>query len=799
MKKNISKVTKRLCFVLIILFLTLLFFWKIAIHSDQMIYPAKDIINYFSFLRGYFANSLKQYGEFPLWNPYVFSGYPFIGNPQSGIFYPINILFIIFPTNLVFGYVFVLDIFLIGLFAYLFCRAIHLDKYSSLVSAIIFMFSGTLIGRIYAGHLPNVDAVVWFPLTLLFYELAIEKKNLIYGVLAGISLALQFLTGHIQFAAYGLVGSVLYFILRSISQIREEQSTRGMGKPLLILAISFILCFSLSAVQLLPSIEFSGFSNRTGGVSYEFASQYSLPPYHLITFIAPEFFGNPIDGSYVGRSNFWELCGYMGVLPLILCLIGVLFKKNRYTIIFSIFVLFTLLFSFGKYSPFFSIFYYYIPGFNMFRVPATFLYIYSFSIAILCGFGSSFLIGEISEKNKNKLKLLIIISAIISILIAITTFFVYYNKEYFISLGKAIASERYSRLSSLLSHPLSYYHELVDSVLLNMIKSIIILILFFISSIGVIFIRIKKKIKLKNLKLLIILLILLDLWFFGMKYIDTKNPEEIFKAPELINVIKNDAMRYDGKYRILSLSGASFNQYLTLIHDIEIATGYDPSYLRDYQEFLWLIGNHSALRYGTSINIYDISNPNPIRLLNIRYIVTNQKLSDREYKEIYAQNNTFVYRVNNTLPRAFIIPNASVITSRDEMLNILKTRDFNPRKTVLLEKIPNVPLINNGIFKKADITEYTPNKISMDINTSASGFLVLSEIWYPGWRAYVDGKETEIYKANYILRSIYLKDGKHKVLFVYDPISYKIGKLVSLVSLLMCISAILFKRGEISI
>jgi len=249
----------------ILFILTIIFFWKVPLHYDQMIYPALDIVPQYSYWKWLFASTFSQYGELPLWNPYVFSGAPFIGNPLSGMFYPINQLFAVFPVDLVFGYIFMLDVFLIGLFTYLFARSIYLSKYASLISAIIFMFSGTIISRIYAGHLSNVDAIVWFPLVLLFYEIAIRKKNFAYAILAGFPLALMFLTGNIHFAAYGLVGSILYFLFRSLPEIKKERNFKCVGILTAILIISLIVCISLSAIQLLPSMEFSSLSNRGGG------------------------------------------------------------------------------------------------------------------------------------------------------------------------------------------------------------------------------------------------------------------------------------------------------------------------------------------------------------------------------------------------------------------------------------------------------------------------------------------------------------------------------------------------------
>jgi len=514
-----------------------------------------------------------------------------------------------------------------------------------------------------------------------------------------------------------------------------------------------------------------------GGVSYEFASSYSLPPHHFITFIVPEFFGSPINKTYWGSSNFWELCGYVGILPLILGLIGIIFKKNRYTLTFTALVLFTLLFSLGRYTPFFSIFYYYIPGFNMFRIPATFLYVYAFSVSILAGFGSNFLINAISDKDTLKFNKFVKLLIIIGILSIAITIFVYLGESSIISLGKSMVAERYALAPAPPHHPLSYYYNLVNEIYSSILKSIIISTCIFIISIVIITIRAKEKIKLKHLKVLLVLLILFDLWIFGMGYLDTKNPNDVFETPELVNIIKNDK----SLYRVFDMSN-SIGQEITSKNGIESITGYDPSYLRYYQDFLWLVGNHSRSKYSTSIHIYEVTNHNILYLLNTKYIFTDKRLDATWCEEIYNKNGTIIYRINNTMPRAFIVRNAKIIKEKEDVFSALENKELKPEEQIILEKDPNVPLNNPGKFKAVKITHYTPNRINLQINLSDPGFLVLSEIWYPGWRAYDNGQEMEIYKTNYVLRSIYLKRGGHNVSFIYDPASYKFGRTISLAS-----------------
>ena len=154
---------------------------------------------------GLLVNTILQYGELPLWNPYIFSGTPFLSNPQSAMFYPFTYLFVLFQSSFTWTLILIIDVFLMGTFTYIFARKINLSKHSSIVSAVTYMFAGTVSTRIYAGHSMLIDAMVWFPLIILLYEIAITEKKAIYGIYAGFALAIMFFTGHVQFVTYGVL------------------------------------------------------------------------------------------------------------------------------------------------------------------------------------------------------------------------------------------------------------------------------------------------------------------------------------------------------------------------------------------------------------------------------------------------------------------------------------------------------------------------------------------------------------------------------------------------------------------
>lgn len=761
--------------LLLLLVLTLIFFYKFIFNLDQIIYPAPDIFYSTYIERTLLSHSIIDYKSLPFWNPYVFGGSPFLGNPTSAIFYPFNLLFIFLPIAFTFGYKFAIDSFLIGIFTYIYVRTIKIDEFGSLISAITVMFSGPMIGSVFAGHPILSDTFIWFPLALLFFELILLKRKLIFVIMAGLTITIMFFAGAPQIAIYEIFSLCIYFLLRSIP---ESKNIRDFSKLLILPIIAISIGILGASVQLLPSLELSKLSQRgSSGISYTFASDFSLHPYQILSFIFPYFFGSPINETYWGKGNFWELNGYIGVLPLIFASLALFAKKNKYTLIFLIIGFFAILYSFGKYSYIFPFFFHHVPGFNNFRVPSRSLFIYVFSFSILSGIGASYLINNLINKIRliNR-KIFTLIPAIIFLLI---------SSLLIIGTNKTILSA-YEKYILRNSFAVGINHSLLYSQTRNDIIFFLVSLLFLCTAT---ILKKKNLIKMYQLKSLIIIFIFLDLWLFGSKLIDTKSIKETFKSTSIINKILEDK----STFRVFDMKG----EYIPLLasNNLESITGVNPLYLQDTRNFLWSIGKHVDMPYDSFIGIDEISNPIFLNLLNAKYVITNKKVKVNGLSEITNSNSRpsyfstpnqmyYLYKYETVLPRAYIVPNALIINDKQRTLNFIANNNFDPKKYVILAKqSKNIQLNNSSSFKEVGITRDNFNTISLTFNLTNSGFLVLSEIDYPGWKAYDNGKKIEILKANYILRSMFLQKGQHNIILAYNPNSYQIGLVISLTTL----------------
>lgn len=767
MKLDYNRNKNDFVFITFLFLCTSVFFWKILLHPDQMINPNpfNSDTTYQYYPWRFFAEGMLKDGQLPLWIPYTFSGEPFIANIQTAVFYPLNIiLFSVFPAYLGFGYGYLVHIFLAGLFMYLLARYIKLDGSSSFLSSIIFMFSAFFVAHTSGGHYTIIAAACWIPLIFLLFVIALNKKSSFYGLITGVFIGVQFLAGHMQISLYTLFALGLYLLFRFLFIIRENRDYKRVSKLFSISAFALVVGILLSAIQLVPSLELSKYATRAGGVSYDFATSYSLPPLNFITFVLPNFFGNPAINTYWGPRNYGELSAYIGILPLIFVFIAIYFKRDdKYVLFFTVLTFLSLLFALGRYTPVYWFLWKFVPGFDLFRCPCRFIFLFTFSASILSGFGFSFLKGNLTLSAREKIWKIIKILAVLTLLLLCVTVAAYTGSNQIIQFGQNMAEQMYYTLDHPPAYPLDYYIQKVNLIYSTIMGDLPTLLVLAVGSIFILALQIKKQIPVKYFSIIVILFILSNLWFYPGFVIDTKKPEEIYSKPDYVVFLKDNS---EG-YRVYDVDNKIPDNF-QIIYGIQEVNGFNPLKLRDYDQVLSCIHNLS-----------DNKNHPVLNLLNVKYILASTQLNNSGLKLVFNKKNTYIYENEKVLPKAFIIHNIK-IESEKEIIKELKSESFNPIDAVILEQKTNSEALGNEGFEEVKIKEYSPNEIILEANITRPGFLVLSEIYYPNWKVYVDGKQRVVYKAYHTLRSVYLDKGQHTVMFVCDPPSLRIGSWITL-------------------
>jgi O-antigen/teichoic acid export membrane protein len=385
-----------------------------------------------------------QSRELPLWDPYIFAGHPFLANGQHSGLYPLSIVFYVLPLWRAYGVFAWLQLGLAGVFAYLFARVLGVRRLGGLIAGITFQFSGFMVVSS-VPHPMIIAAASWLPFILAMVELIVQQRpalgrrpaTLPWALLGALGLGCHMLAGHVENTYFVLLVTGAYALWRLISKSANERvgeldgvsrRVRGLARPAFWLVVMLVLGLALGAVQFVPLYEVATTSFRTGeaAASLQQVLGWAYPPRRLITFGIPNFFGNPAhhgyfdlftwrwtpaqtfpDGQYIdwGMKNYVEGGAYLGLLPLFLAAIAVLWWLAPYVSRFTSHVsrstfhsssaqhaipFFTLLslFSLGCIfgTPLYALVYA-LPGFEQSHSPFRWVFPLTLSIAMLAAFG----------------------------------------------------------------------------------------------------------------------------------------------------------------------------------------------------------------------------------------------------------------------------------------------------------------------------------------------------------------------------------------------------------------------------
>lgn len=360
-------------FPLIVLILMGIFFLYNLVFTD-LILGRGDTYDYF-YPYWDIRNSTLQTGQLPLWNPDIFMGVPLLANPQLGTFYSLNWLTIPFSAPDAIRISIVLHIILASIGTYLFFYlTISRSVIAGLSTALIFALSGYLSAHI--EQINQLQGMAWLPWLMLCLHYLITKNH--YGrylILLGVIWALQILSGHTQTVFISGIALGMYALFYPLS---VEQDYKYYARRLGLLASAVVIAISLASPQLLPTLELTGMSNRGGGFDANQATAFSLPPNYITRALLP---------SYDGQL-FTEYIAYIGVIALGLASFAVISprRSEQKRFVWVAFVIIGLIFALGRYTPIYSSIAG-IAGFNLFRVPARWLVLYVFGMAMLAGQG----------------------------------------------------------------------------------------------------------------------------------------------------------------------------------------------------------------------------------------------------------------------------------------------------------------------------------------------------------------------------------------------------------------------------
>lgn len=752
-----------------------------------------------------------QSGEIPLWVPYIFSGLPVLGDPQNSIFYPFNLLmlFLMNPSYEVSSNLYIMELFIIlhiilGGFG-MFKLSFYLNKgnfWASMLSSAIFSFSSFIATHVI--HFNIVESAVWLPYIVYYLLKYINQKHpRRYLYISALFFGFSSLAGHPQISymislfIMAIFGYGLFWLIKA-KQESWFNITIGFFKNILTY---FIIVVGIASVVYLPSLSLVSLSHRADEATRNiiFASSHSSDPvYFIINSFFPHAFltlNKPV--------GYWEISSYFSPPFILILFLGVyfsklktfligLFRKKVYLVFFSWSFLISLLLSFGLSGFLFIILYYVVPFLNFFRVPARFILFSSLSYAVVVGTLFTYILQKLRRDSSSGL------------LILKRSFYV--TICLIIIIGLYLLGSFTFRLFSLQATLEDF--DLARRIALDFIVGIFISSLLFL----IIKAYINRRIFLNKTLALVFLIFILDFFTYNLPFnlafqyhLLLRWKEEIKNGTSLDDIISKSSKTFT-KIAVENsfLARKAFPINSSLISKTYMIDGWTALGLKDYEAFL----ESYFLTGYAKLGIISLRRENRLKILNVEYVI----LTDKELVRFYERSNLFkripvdykdiaVFKALYPTNYAVIVSSYKVI-NKENMLSFIDSKDFDPHREVVFEELPQqLPSEQKDITisKASDIkiVLYKPEYVEMETYSNYDGYLILPEVYFPGWKAFVDGKEMPIYKANYIFRAIYLPQGSHRVIFKYPfPRELKIGLAVSLTTFIMTIGLI-FKHQKI--
>lgn len=786
---NFPKVLKRLCKkfwpIGLIFFLTAIFFWKffilkqIPIPGDFVIgtyfpwldykwgysvgVPVKnpittDVVSFTYPMRIAAVEMLKN-KTLPLWNPYILTGIPLLSNFQSAPF-SITIPYYFITDNLnAWSLQVITQHILDCIFMYLLLRYLKLSKTASVFGGTVYAFSG--FNMIWSQWNAHALAASFLPLITLITDKYFVVSSKIVFLIPAIIL-IQIMSGYPQILIYTAVIVFLVWLINFKKNIDYFFKT-------FVISILYIFGFALASFQLFPSWELLQNSQRAIE-PLEFSSAF-LPWQKIITFIAPDYFGNHVTNNYWGLTDYTTTTGYVGVVALVLSIYALKYiKKEKIVVLGSVLSITSLIISL---PTFISIYLWKSGIFGMQAASAhRGLIIFTFGVSMLSAFGYD----RFVKTNRFVLSSLYKPIIIVGLLLCFYALYALTNSYY----------------PSLLSY---FNLQIIDKwksdvAIRNLFLPYMIYILFYLC----VLVRKINYFPKIVFSISIFILMVFELFRFGWKFTPFTKKQLIYPTTPVIEFLKNN----NEPIRTISTEVIPIN--MKMAYGIESFEGYDAIYPVNIAKYVAVSNSNNITatpqgRYASAVNYLSPL----LDIANVKYLIALKKNDmgkpdqagkipsylNNKYKEVFNDKTTSVLENKNYMPRAAMYYFWDTIFDDNLLLSKLVNKDFDYKNTLIINEYIGKPEITSDARNTVEYLMYRSDKSRIKITSTNDGLLFVSDLYYPGWKAYVDGKEVIILKANYAFRAVSVSQGSHVIEFVYKPDSFYTGVKISIISFLL--------------
>ena len=774
----------------------------------------------------------EKYGHYPLWTNSMFSGMPAFQIAMSGsiihLHYAYDLLTLWMPKPISF-------FFLACLGFYFLCIIARANPWVGIMGAIAYAYSTFDPIIVAVGHDTQMISLGYAPFVIGGILLLFQRKYWAGFAITSLFSALLIMQNHVQIVYYTLIIAAIMAVVYFIKCYKEKQITpmlKGAG----LAALAGIIGLACSAVTMMPTYEYSKESMRggrseltlgdknvktKGGLDKDYAFRYSFGFAETFTFIVPGLYGGSNGGNeyttdskfvkefsqlgvpeeqavqYENSYSYWgdqpTTSGpvYLGAIVCLLFIFGMVYLKSWHKWWLLIASIVGLLLAYGANLKGLNFFLFdYLPFYNKFRAPTMALVIPQFCFPLVGVLAVSKIVQEEFDpvEMAKKLKLTAIISGAIILVLAGFYFTADFTGKMDAGFKDTIQQNILSQVPAGQQAPpqLAQQAQTVSSGIVSalqndrrslmggdLVRTTILMILGFL----LLFLFTKKKVSSSILIGGLIVLTSFDLLGVANRYLNKNNYvdesqfESVFIPTEADRQILSDPDH--GKFRVFNQTVDVFNDATTSYHHNSVG-GYHPAKLDLYNDLI----------------TYQLSkgNMNVFNMLNTKYFITQNPQTGKPM----AQLNP------GALGNAWLVNSIKYVETADEEMLALDSTDVAHIAIVenkFKNQIKEAPVADSGAFIKMD--ENINDQITYTFHSTTPQVAIFSEIYYPhGWNAYMDGQKADYFKSDYLLRTMYIPAGDHKIVFKFEPASYTTGRMVSVIGtiivLLIIIGAIIY-------
>ena len=766
------------------------------LHSDQFIAG-------YAF-REFAAATLKAGEGFPQWNPYLFGGLPYMAAMHGDIFYPTFLLRMLLPTDVAMTWGFVIHLFLAGLFTFCFLRAYGVGFYGSLVGGLAYMLSGPIAGYASPGHDGKLFVSTLLPLTLWMLVRGVrDNRPWSWGVLA-VAIGLAVLSPHPQLLQYMLLVSGAFALFLAMSP--GADGTKLPGKVVLARlgrALGAVLVgFAIGAIQYASVLGYIDWSPRAGGTGYAHAVSYSMPIEELLNTVVPEFSG--ILDAYWGRNGIHFHSEYAGVVVLVLAGAGMFFAAYRtgFRRFWLVTLVVSLLWALGGYTPLYRIIYELVPGTKFFRAPSTMMYVTMFSVAVFAALGTERVLAAAASLTRKFYIGWAAAVVVIGLFIAG-------------GLTGAVARDVGAEMADTRPQYQQYQREqVVDSwvqraesnqpaAIIGSMRSIA----FALATLGLLLAAARGKVSPRATALLLTALVVVDLWSIERRYwIFAPRASDVYRSDPAIDYLKSAAepgrvITWDIINAAQDRDPAFTDQMMS--HRVRLVGGYHGNELGRYRTLMEQAGFFTnglgSAQFWRHENAQYLYTTVPDSMM--AQVALQLQLAGVPGKLVGPVQNArgstvYLYRLPGNNPAAWVAT-VMVKGADDQALATVLDPRFDPTRAAIIDTASAIRAATPTTAPapasvKASVTRFDPGAIDVQLDGSApeGAALVVSENFYPGWRATADGRDAQVARANYNLIGVALPAGARQIQLRFSDPAYATGKVITLVALLLAVAAI---------